>query len=125
MSLSLHIAQGDARRVAGKKGPAKLPARISVLPPHFGLDLYPNTERSDQYMKARREARHHPTALEKQPINESPTMRSFVFNSITTPVVFKGDRSSRRVQLWNRQASIIIDLTTLTLRHRGHCLPRV
>ena len=39
MSLSLHIAQGDARRVAGKKGPANLPARISVLRPHFGLDL--------------------------------------------------------------------------------------
>ncbi len=42
MSLSLHIAQGDARRVAGKKGPAKLPARISVLRPRFGLDLLPD-----------------------------------------------------------------------------------
>ena len=31
MSLSLHSAQGNATRVAGKKGPAKLPARISVL----------------------------------------------------------------------------------------------
>jgi hypothetical protein len=41
MPLSLHIAQGDARRVAGKKGPAKLPARIGVLRPHFSLDLLP------------------------------------------------------------------------------------
>jgi hypothetical protein len=41
MSLSLHIAQGDARRVAGKKGPAKLPARINALRPHCGLGLLP------------------------------------------------------------------------------------
>jgi hypothetical protein len=31
MSLSLHIAQGNARRVAGKKGPAKLLAGFTVL----------------------------------------------------------------------------------------------
>ena len=41
MPLSLHIAQGNTRRVAGRKGPAKLPARISVLRPHFGLGLLP------------------------------------------------------------------------------------
>ncbi len=41
MDLSLHLAQSNARRVAGKKGPAKLPARISVLPPHYGLGLLP------------------------------------------------------------------------------------
>ena len=39
MSLSLHIAQGTAGRVAGKKGAAKLLARISVLRPHCGLGL--------------------------------------------------------------------------------------
>jgi hypothetical protein len=33
MPLSLHIAQGNARRVAGKKGP--------VLLPHCGLGLLP------------------------------------------------------------------------------------
>jgi hypothetical protein len=76
-------------------------------------------------MNARRETLHHLPALDKQPITESPTMRSFSFNSITTPVVFKAMRYRRRVQLWNRQASIIRDLTTLTLRHKGHCLPRV
>jgi len=76
-------------------------------------------------MKPRREMRHHPPALEKQPITESPTMRSFVFNGITIPVVFKAIRYSRRVQLWNRQASIIMDLTTLALRHGWRCLPRV
>ena len=54
--------------------------------------------------------RHHLPALEKQPITESPTMRSFVSNSITIPAVFKAIRCSHRTQLWNRQTSIIIDL---------------
>jgi hypothetical protein len=76
-------------------------------------------------MNARREMHHHPPALDKQPITESPTMRSFVSNSITTPVVFKVIPLSRRVQLWNRQASIIMDLTTLAIRHGWRCLPRV
>jgi len=44
-------------------------------------------------------------------------MRSFGFNFITIPVVFKAIRCSRRSELWNRQASIIMDLTTLALRH--------
>ena len=30
-----------------------------------------------------------------------------------------------RVQLWNRQASIIMGLTTLTLRHGWRCPPRI
>jgi len=41
MPLPLHIAQGNARRVAGRNRPAKLPARNSVLRPHFGLGLLP------------------------------------------------------------------------------------
>jgi hypothetical protein len=41
MPLSLHVAQGNARRVAGRKRPAKLPARIAVLQPHCGLGLLP------------------------------------------------------------------------------------
>jgi hypothetical protein len=76
-------------------------------------------------MNARRETHHRPPALDEQPITESPTMRSFSSNGITSPVVFKTIRRSRRVQLWNRQASIIMDLTTLALRHRGRSLPRV
>jgi hypothetical protein len=76
-------------------------------------------------MKARREMHHHLPAFDKQPITESPTMRSFVSNGITTPVVFKAIPHSRRVQLWNRQASIITDLTTLTLRPERRYLPRV
>jgi hypothetical protein len=76
-------------------------------------------------MNARREMRHHPPALDKQPITESPTMRSSTSNGITIPVIFKASRFSRRVQLWNRQASIIMDLTTLALRHGWRCLPRV
>jgi hypothetical protein len=76
-------------------------------------------------MKARRETHHHPPALDKQPITESPTMRSFSPNNITSPVVFKVIPLSRPVQLWNRQASIIMDLTTLALRHGWHCFPRV
>jgi len=58
----------------------------------------------------------------KQPITESPTMRSFAFNGITIPVAFKAT-CSRRAQLWNRQASIIMDLTTLALRHGWRRLP--
>ncbi len=46
-------------------------------------------------------------------------------NGITSPVVFKAIRYRRRVQLWNRQASIIKDLTTLTLRPERRYLPRV
>jgi hypothetical protein len=52
-------------------------------------------------------------------------MRSIVSNGITSPVAFKAIRYRRRVQLWNRQASIIKDLTTLTLRHERRYLPRV
>ena len=81
--------------------------------------------RSDRSMKLRREARHRLPALENQPITESPTMRSFVFNDITIPVAFKAIRCSRRAQLWNRQASIIMDLTALALRHGWHSLSRV
>src|SRR5258708_193281 len=122
MSLSLHIAQGNARRVAGKKGPAKLPARDQCVAVALRRGLITRIRGSDQYMKARRETHHHPPALYKQPITESPTMRS---NGITSPVVFKAIRYRRRVQLWNRQASIIKDLTTLTLRPERRYLPRV
>jgi hypothetical protein len=52
-------------------------------------------------------------------------MRSFLAYGITVPVVFKAVSYSRRVQLWNRQASIIMNLTTLALRPRRRCLPRV
>src|ERR1700742_5053576 len=51
-------------------------------------------------------------------------MRSFVFNDITIAVAFKAT-CSRRAQLWNRQASIIMDLTPLALRRGWHRLPRV
>jgi hypothetical protein len=61
--------------------------------------------------------------LKNNPITESPTMRSFAFNGITIPVAFKANRYGRRVQIWNRQASIISDLTALALRHGWHCLP--
>jgi hypothetical protein len=110
MPLSLHIAQGNTRRLAGRKGPAELPARVSAF---AAWAYYPNTERSEQYMKPRRGLRHHPPALEKQPITESPTMRSFVSNNITIPVALKAIRYSRRAQLWNRRASIITDLRYL------------
>jgi hypothetical protein len=120
MPLSLHIAQGNSRRLAGRKGPATLPARIAVLRPHCGF-----LPRSDPCMKPRWETRHRLPALEKQPITESPTMRSFVFDYITIPVAFKAIRCSRRAQLWNRQARIIMDLTALALRHGWHSLSRV
>jgi hypothetical protein len=52
-------------------------------------------------------------------------MRSIVSNGITNPVASKAIRYRRRVQLWNRQVSIIKDLTTLILRHERRYLPRV
>jgi hypothetical protein len=39
MPLSLYIAEGNARRISGSKGPAKLPAQICVLQPHRGFGL--------------------------------------------------------------------------------------
>src|SRR6516225_2827648 len=54
--------------------------------------------------------RHDHRALEKQPITESPTMRSFIPNAIIILIAFKGICCSRRALLWNRQASIILDL---------------
>ena len=50
-------------------------------------------------------------------------MRSLLFKDIAIPVVFKAIPYSRRAQLWNRQPSIIMDLTTLSLGHRWRCLP--
>jgi hypothetical protein len=76
-------------------------------------------------MNGRRGMRHHPPVLDKQPITESPTMRSFLVNLNAIPVVFKANLHGRRVQLWNRQALIIINLTTLILRHGRPCLPCV
>ena len=47
-------------------------------------------------------------------------MRSFVYKTITIPVAFKAIPCSRRAQLWNRQASIMIDLNMLGFR-QGWC----
>ena len=124
MPLSLHIAEGNARRLAVGKDQRSYQPGLVCCGRIAAWDYYSNTKRGNQYMKPRRETRHHRPALEKQPITESPTMRSFVFNDITIPVAFKAT-CSRRAQLWNRQASIIMDLTTLALRHGWHSLPRV
>ena len=51
----------------------------------------------------------HPT-LEKQPVTESPTTESLVPDAFRMLVVFKGIGCSRRARLWNRPASIILDL---------------
>jgi len=50
-------------------------------------------------------------------------MSSFLSTSITIPIAFKASHSSRRVQLWRRQASIITDLSVLAFRHGWSCLP--
>src|ERR1700745_3645694 len=68
---------------------------------------------------------HHPPALDEQAITESRTMRSLASNGIISRVGFTALSCSRRVKLWNRQASIIRDLTTLALRHEERCLRRV
>jgi hypothetical protein len=43
-------------------------------------------------------------------------MRGLLREYITLPIAFKAIRESRRAQLWNRQASIIMDLTALAFR---------
>jgi hypothetical protein len=75
MPLSLHIAQGNAGRVAGGNRPAKLPGRISVLRPHCGLSLLSEhgaRVTNNKYMKARRETHHHPRRFINNP---SPSHR--------------------------------------------------
>lgn len=44
-------------------------------------------------------------------------MRSLLFKDINSPVAFEAIPYSRRAQLWNRQASIVTDLTMLAFRH--------
>jgi hypothetical protein len=87
--------------------------------------FFPNRERNDQFMNRAGRCVTISQRLKAQPITESPTMRSFVVNFITIPAAFKTVRCKRRAQLWSRQASIIIDLTTVALRHGWHCPPRV
>jgi hypothetical protein len=50
-------------------------------------------------------------------------MRSLLFKNITIPVAFKVIPYRRRAQLWNRQASIVKDLTMLAFRHGWYWLP--
>lgn len=50
-------------------------------------------------------------------------MRSLLFKDITIPVAFKAIPYGRRAQLWNRQASIVTDLTMLAFRHGWYGLP--
>jgi len=50
-------------------------------------------------------------------------MRSLLLKDITIPVAFKAIPYSRRAQLWNRQASIVTDLTMLAFRHGWYWLP--
>ena len=52
---------------------------------------------------------HHPT-LEKQAVAESPTMGSFVPNAISVRIASKGIGCNHRARLWNRPASVILDL---------------
>ena len=47
-------------------------------------------------------------------------MRSLLFKDITIPIAFKAIRCGRRAQLWNRQASIMMDLNKLGFR-QGWC----
>jgi len=48
-------------------------------------------------------------------------MRSLLFKDITIPVAFKAITYS--AQLWNRQASIVTDLTMLAFRHGWYWIP--
>jgi len=121
MSLSSDIARENTERLAGRKESANLPARLFPRDP--GAYCSNNT---DHFIKPRREMRHRLAALlRKQPVTESPTMRSLLFKDITIPVGFKAIPYCLCAQLWNRQASIVTDLTTLALHHRWRCFPPV
>src|SRR5260370_7709896 len=85
MPLLLHMAQGNARRVAGKKGSAKLPAQAQCV---AAWAYYPNPERSDQYMETPRGSHHHPPAPDNQPPPQPPTIRTFLPKRLTTPLLF-------------------------------------
>jgi hypothetical protein len=50
-------------------------------------------------------------------------MRSLLFGDITIPVAFKTIPYRRRAQLWNRQASIVADLTMVAFRRGWHWVP--
>jgi hypothetical protein len=43
-------------------------------------------------------------------------MRSLFIKTITIPAAFKTIHCTRRAQLWDRQASIIVDLSRLAFR---------
>ena len=49
MPRSLHIVQGDKRRVAGRKGPAKLQPGLVRCRRITAWVYHPNTEHSNQY----------------------------------------------------------------------------
>jgi hypothetical protein len=50
-------------------------------------------------MKARRETHHHPPALDKQPITESPTMRSFIANETRYGYSTQKETSSEKIRI--------------------------
>lgn len=124
MPLSLHIVRGNARRVTGKKRSSKATAPDQCVMSALRLGLITQTRSAVTNLRERAGRRITIfRRLTKQPITESPTMRSFLCKDTTPSVVFKVIRRSRRAQLWNRQASIIMNLTTLA--HGGRCLPRI
>jgi hypothetical protein len=50
-------------------------------------------------MNARREMRHHPSALDKQPITESPTMRSSISNETRYGYSTQKETSSEKIRI--------------------------
>src|SRR3974377_939250 len=114
MSLCLDITQANTGRAADRKESANLPARLFS---HTWATI------RTEIKTASGDASPSPGALMKHPITESPTMRSLLLKDITIPIAFKAIRCGRRAQLWNRQASIIRDLTKLAFRHGWCCLP--
>jgi hypothetical protein len=67
-------------------------------------------------MKLRRESVTISRRFNKTTITELTKMRGLPRGYITLPIAFKAIRESRRAQLWNRQAWIIMDLTALAFR---------
>ena len=95
MPLSLHIAHGNTRRLAGRNDRRSYQLGMGMLRPLYGLDLLLEPER-DQIMKPPGDTSLSP-ALEKTTTHRVNDNEKFVFNSIMIPIAFKA--RSRRAQL--------------------------
>jgi hypothetical protein len=97
-------------------------AKVSVLQPQL---YYYNRAGAGANDETVREDASSSPGLKNSPPT-SHRQREILFLTISLfPVAFKAISCIRRAEVWNRQASIVVDLTTLAIRHGRRCSPRV